>query len=704
MAESELLESFEDSDAITSMPAKKKKKWYHQNFREEWLDDPEFADWLQPDENDRTCSYCIYCKASLKHANRSMLMSHKKTSKHKKYTEGKKGAKDTFKVEMLIKRKKLSEEENVARAGLLLAGFFTEHRLSYHNVGHLVEVLKKAFVNSTIARKSEIDASKLAYLIQDGIAYHGKLEISEICQNQKFSILINLNSDPLATQLTAIVVRFFDTNKQDLVDVLFDTVTPDTDTVESLYNAVKLLLISKNIPLDNIIGYGSNNCLNDGFYSLLKADVPTVFTVACDWNSMSICFSQALKVIPSDVETFLHEVSLCFVNGGKALMDYGMNPELVRVTQLKLQESSQTVRDEYLITVILEQWQTLLIYFQAEVKNERDNDLVPVYNTFIARGTKHMLTFLQYILQKINSFNIEFYSEEFRLHMLHTLITNIYREFLGCFILDDVLSKYKLSEIDPTNVSIQKDLDDVYFGASLMTLFLQEPLAGREKPIKAYFLQFLIELSCQIRANFSLAENGILASLDILDPTIVQSHRKAPPSLAKLALHFPNLVPENKLNELDDQWRAFRISKEFLFTEMSIPQYWFLLRNVKDATGKSKFALLSQFMTNLAVLPHSSASVEKIFCQINVIKGKYKSVLKAESAKDRLIARQMLVRKSKTCSSWEPSKELITDAAQNTCLKRKESRLELYRAMPGMPAKDELMDIDQSDESDREQI
>ena len=37
------------------------------------------------------------------------------------------------------------------------------------------------------------------------------------------------------------------------------------------------------------------------------------------------------------------------------------------------------------------------------------------------------------------------------------------------------------------------------------------------------------------------------------------------------------------------------------------------LKNTKDGLGNSKYVLLSNFMTNLTILPHSSACVERIF-------------------------------------------------------------------------------------------
>ncbi len=67
-----------------SPPRKMRKRWYVQNFKEEWLKDPEFKDWLREDSKEKGASYCICCDMKLKNANKSMLTTHKNTPKHKK--------------------------------------------------------------------------------------------------------------------------------------------------------------------------------------------------------------------------------------------------------------------------------------------------------------------------------------------------------------------------------------------------------------------------------------------------------------------------------------------------------------------------------------------------------------------------------------------------------------------------------------------
>lgn len=54
-------------------------------------------------------------------------------------------------------------------------------------------------------------------------------------------------------------IRYFDLAKENVVDALFDSVIVEDGTALGLYNVVKLLLNDKNIPIESIIGFGSDN-------------------------------------------------------------------------------------------------------------------------------------------------------------------------------------------------------------------------------------------------------------------------------------------------------------------------------------------------------------------------------------------------------------------------------------------------------------
>ena len=55
-----------------------------------------------------------------------------------------------------------------------------------------------------------------------------------------------------------------------------------------------------------------------------------------------------------------------------------------------------------------------------------------------------------------------------------------------------------------------------------------------------------------MKKRLPLEENGIIAKLNVLDIKIVLDLSWSPESIAPLAVHFPHVISESNLNELDD--------------------------------------------------------------------------------------------------------------------------------------------------------
>ena len=86
-------------------------------------------------------------------------------------------------------------DEKVAKAELLITGYFAEHHVPLLHVNHLVEVCKKNFTDSEITNNLNLKKNQLTYTLQEGIAHYERNEISEIMNKQKFSVLIDESTD-----------------------------------------------------------------------------------------------------------------------------------------------------------------------------------------------------------------------------------------------------------------------------------------------------------------------------------------------------------------------------------------------------------------------------------------------------------------------------------------------------------------------------
>ena len=136
----------------------KKIKWYTQQFNAQWLKDPAFKDWLEQDIDDSSHSYCKCCKVTLKNANKSMLLRHKDTERHKRNYES---AKSTFKISQFFSKKSSTEDHQIAKSELLFAGYFAEHHIPFAHADHLLALCKRAFPDSQIASKLSMKQTKI---------------------------------------------------------------------------------------------------------------------------------------------------------------------------------------------------------------------------------------------------------------------------------------------------------------------------------------------------------------------------------------------------------------------------------------------------------------------------------------------------------------------------------------------------------------
>ena len=131
------------SEPFNSNPPKK-RKWYTQAFKQEWLNNPEFSEWLSQDRNNSDVSYCKCCDVTLKNANKTMLTKHMNTNKHKSALSR---SKSNLSITQFMSKKKITESEQISKSELIFAGYFVEHNLPCAAVDHLIHICKKALPN-----------------------------------------------------------------------------------------------------------------------------------------------------------------------------------------------------------------------------------------------------------------------------------------------------------------------------------------------------------------------------------------------------------------------------------------------------------------------------------------------------------------------------------------------------------------------------
>ena len=299
----------------------------------------------------------------------------------------------------------------VATAELKLSGFFVEHHVPFAQANHLVKVLKEIFPDSKIAQNIKMGKTKTSYIVND-IAREERFELAKILQSQKFSVIIDETTDISISQILGIVivVRYLDYKRSQVVGAMLDTVDMENGTGAGLYEKVKEVLSSKNIPINNIIGLGCDNCATmiggwNGFKAHMLKDLPSLFVLQCIYHSFALCANHAAEQLQSWLETFLKDIISYFCRSSKRRHEFEQFQETCKLPQHAMLKLSQTrwLSRGKVASRVPEQWDALLLFFKADALENKVDGAETIYKAMMNNGTKHMFLFVNYVLQKVTA-------------------------------------------------------------------------------------------------------------------------------------------------------------------------------------------------------------------------------------------------------------------------------------------------------------
>ena len=124
------------------------------------------------------------------------------------------------------------------------------------------------------------------------------------------------------------------------------------------------------------------------------------------------------------------------------------------------------------VSRVLEQWHALLLFFKADALENKVDGAETIYKAMINNGTKHML-FVNYVLQKVDSLNLEYQSASVRIHKVHSIVSDGYRYLLSLFVKSSFIESMPLWKIEPSVPYFYKDIHDIDLGGRCDALLAQ---------------------------------------------------------------------------------------------------------------------------------------------------------------------------------------------------------------------------------------
>lgn len=579
-----------DSETDVSRPStSKKRKHYAQKFRDEWLKHREYSNWLRKFSKDDTKAMCILCNATLT-ADIHVIKRHGEGNKHKiKLTAASASRSKQPSIISALKATPATEKQIVNTSEIKLAAFVAEHRISHNVMNHLSDLLPKLFPDSNIAKAMKIKPTKLQATINNCIGAAEKGEMVNDLKSQKFSILIDESTDIAVVKTLAIVVRYYDTNFGkiisrfwDLIQLFDENTSEHTATAEKIFNKVIESFQKHSIPLENVIGFGSDGCntmmgVHNSVSSRLRQLLPGITVIKCICHSLHLCASDACKELPIECEKLARDIYNYFKTSSKRLSELKEFQRFADVDIHKILRPSQTrwLSLSAVVERILKQWDALRLYFDNKWLIDSECQQIHInLNNAIMKAYYH---FLGYMLPKFTHLNTFFQSESAVILEMDNKMTEFYKELLLILMPRSYINSVPIETIDPTDVTNYRDITEMYLGLGVQKqLLLAENFESPQTILefKRKCRQFIVTASVGIRKRYSVNDK-VLGQIAMLSPVNCISDVRQE-TLTNIFVLLPRLAPESIQQELDDEWRKLPsyVNQEKLDVYQEPDHFW----------------------------------------------------------------------------------------------------------------------------------
>lgn len=425
---------------------------------------------------------CIKCNISFT-AELTVIKNHAKGKKHKKIASA-----SSVCSQNIIKKFTAPPShadtllnDNVKIAEIKLAGFVAEHNIAFNVMDHMVELLKSIFPDSKICNKINLKRTKVTNIIKHVIAPSSKNDLAIILKATKFSMMIDESTDVACESTMCIIVRYYSVEKECIVSRFWSLVQvydkKNADQVyegatgQNLFNACIDSLKDYNIPLENLIGFGSDGCnamfgANNSVTSRLKEQFPGIFLMKCICHSLHLVCSEACKMLPRRCEELARHIYSFFSHSSKRQSQFYQFQNFLLVKDHKMLHPSATrwLSLSSVVIRIVEQWDALRLFFSEKWLKEKLIGTQIIYEQLNDPFTKAFFYFLEWALPKFVLLNKYFQTEKVVLDQLHEKMTQIYKDILLCFLKRDYVMRTPLAEIDPKDETKMLDAKNLYLG------------------------------------------------------------------------------------------------------------------------------------------------------------------------------------------------------------------------------------------------
>jgi len=647
----------------------KRKLIQHQKFNTNWLEDVRFYKWLMKSlkrKDGHDMAHCKICDIDI-NAHKTEILRHSLSKRHEKLS---KEIKTNMNIQDVTDNNYLLNKTK--RAELKLAGFIAANNLPFTVMDTMAPLLKNLFPDSKIAEKLHSKREKTSTTLKNVL---GPTFLEIIYEKLRqpgcfFSIIMDETTDQSSIKQCALTVVYIDNTTGTVKTNFFDMYEVKSSTAEDLYTGMKNCLESKNIPLQNFVGFSSDTTnvmvgQYNSVFSHIKRNHPQVACIKCSCHMVHLAASKACLKLPQEVEELLRNLGSHFSRSfcrQSSLQDFQtffqteihkiLNPSTTRWLSMK-----------QCVDRVIEQYEPLKAYLTLSSFEEPGHNKEQMLNCLQNPFTYLYLEFMSYVLGILTDFNVLFQSERPLLHCLQAEVDKMLLNLCSNYMNIQYLKSVPIKSVEHNNPRHFLKLEEIYIGMAASQSFSD---LGKNKNVskndKELFLincmNFYIEAVTQIKKKFDFSD-PVFECLEILEPKTAQSFKIK--SLNKIINRFPCLKNVVDIQKVDAEWKTHALlnfEEKGLCSTYPAETYWKKVFDLKTTTGDPVFPNISKVVNLLLVLPFSNASVERVFSSLKRCKTNDRNKLKTNTVVSLMATREG-ISNSGGCVRFEPTKDML---------------------------------------------
>ncbi|XP_012522038.1 uncharacterized protein LOC105828318 [Monomorium pharaonis] len=475
----------------------------------------------------------------------------------------------------------------------------------------------------------------------------------------QFSLLVDESTDHSSVKHLALVIRV-NINFQ-IHDKFLALIEIKNASAQSLYDTIVNFFKENNIPYKlNMIAFAADGAhammgRNHSLKTLLT-DIPNLFVIKCVYHSLALCVSHACASLPNYLEKFVRNIYTYMQYSFKRQSQFKDFQVFLNLKPHKLLQPAQTrwLSLQLVVNRILEQYEALILYFQAE-RFDGITAASEIYENLLNPPTKLYLQFLEYVLPIFNDLNLEFQSETPKIYLLYDKMENAYRTLLSYYIKPEYLETTDVTQIQYRNPINYMPLDKIYCGPKVALALEGNNLSNEEeKHFRLRCMDFYINCAHEIykRFPFNSSEMAVLKLLSFLNPDKISSTE----TLIHLSIKMPHLITD--LNALDREWRSI-INMSNKPETKNVINYRKLICERRKGDESLEYPEINKLVSYLLTLPHSSACVERVFSAINLNKTKVRNRLGSATLSGILHSKRLINEHGKNCFNFHITSNVL---------------------------------------------